>query len=205
MGQGLSALTRRRSLESFDLPASNVPISSGPAQDVGLDIEELDQAGRPVGLSGLRYLGSQRAAVVALPGVLAPSQRQGHRGHRAFADTATFAVELARLAAETGLRITVCHYPPGTSKWNQIEHRMLSFITINWRSRPLTSLRTIVELISATSTTTGLTMQAAHDPTEYPKGVKISGRQLAAIPLQPHDWHGEWNYTLDVNQTWCEP
>jgi hypothetical protein len=107
-------------------------------------------------------------------------------------------VELARLAAETGLRITVCHYPPGTSKWNRIEHRMFSFITINWRGRPLTSLRTIIELISATSTTTGLTIQAAHDPTDYPKGVKISDRQLAALPLRPHDWHGEWNYTLDV-------
>jgi hypothetical protein len=72
---------------------------------------------------------------------------------------------LAHLAAETGLQITVCHYPPGTSKWNRIEHRMFSFVTINWRGRPLTSLRTIIDLISATSTTTGLTIQAAYDPT----------------------------------------
>jgi len=107
-------------------------------------------------------------------------------------------VELARLAAETGLRITVCHYPPGTSKWNRIEHRMFSFITMNWRGRPLTSLRTIIDLISATSTSTGLTIQAAYDPNWYPKGVKITDAQLAAVPLEPHDFHGEWNYTINA-------
>jgi Rhodopirellula transposase DDE domain len=105
-------------------------------------------------------------------------------------------VELARLAAETGLRITVCHYPPGTSKWNRIEHRMFSFITMNWRGRPLATLRTIIELISATATTTGLTIQAAYDPNWYPTGVKISNAELAAVPLEPHDFHGEWNYTI---------
>ena len=79
-------------------------------------------------------------------------------------------VELARLATETGLRITVCHYPPGTSKWNRIEHRMFSFITMNWRGRPLTSVRTIIELISATTTGTGLTIQAAYDPAVVSQG-----------------------------------
>ena len=105
---------------------------------------------------------------------------------------------LAALAAETGLRITVCHYPPGTSKWNRIEHRMFSFITINWRGRPLETLRTVIELISATTTTTGLSIQAAHDPTTYQKGVKITDAELAAVPLHPHDWHGEWNYTINA-------
>ena len=105
-------------------------------------------------------------------------------------------VELARLAAEIGLRITVCHYPPGTSKWNRIEHRMFSFITMNWRGRPLTSVRTIIELISATATSKGLTIQAAYDPNWYPKGVKITDAQLASVPLEPHDFHGEWNYTI---------
>jgi len=105
-------------------------------------------------------------------------------------------VELARLAAETGLRITVCHYPPGTSKWNRIEHRMFSFITMNWRGRPLTNLRTIIDLISATATTTGLTIQAGHDPNWYPTGIRITDAQLAAVPLHPHDFHGEWNYTI---------
>jgi hypothetical protein len=105
--------------------------------------------------------------------------------------------ELAAFAAETGLHITVCHYPPGTSKWNKIEHRMFSFISVNWRGRPLTDIRTIVELISNTTTTTGLTIQAAHDPEWYPTGVKITDQQLAALPLHPHAWHPDWNYTLD--------
>jgi len=107
-------------------------------------------------------------------------------------------VHLARLAADTGLQITVCHYPPGTSKWNRIEHRMFSFITMNWRGRPLTSLRTIIELISATTTSTGLTIQAAHDPEWYAKGIRISDTELAAVPLHPHDFHGESNYTITV-------
>jgi len=103
---------------------------------------------------------------------------------------------LAQLAAETGLEITVCHYPPGTSKWNKIEHRMFSFITINWRGRSLTSIRTIIELIASTTTKTGLSIQADYDPNWYPKGVKITDHQFAAVPLTRHDWHGEWNYTI---------
>ncbi len=118
----------------------------------------------------------------------------GSNGYRVRA----WKVELARLAQETGLAITVCHYPPGTSKWNKIEHRMFSFITMNWRGKPLTTLRTIIELISATSTSTGLTIQADYDPNWYPKGVKISNQELAALPLEPHDFHGEWNYTINV-------
>ncbi|MCP4963703.1 MAG: ISAzo13 family transposase, partial [bacterium] len=103
---------------------------------------------------------------------------------------------LADLAAETGLDITVCHYPPGTSKWNRIEHRVFSFITMNWRAKPLTDLRTIIELIAATTTDTGLTIQASYDPNWYPTGIKISDTELADLPLHPHDWHGEWNYTI---------
>jgi transposase len=105
-------------------------------------------------------------------------------------------VELARFAAETGLEIVVVHYPPGTSKWNRIEHRLFSFISINWRGRPLTDIRTIVELIAATTTKTGLTVQCTYDPGWYPTGVKITKQQLDAVPLQAHDWHGEWNYTI---------
>jgi transposase len=103
---------------------------------------------------------------------------------------------LAKLAKDTGLQITVCHYPPGTSKWNKIEHRLFSFISMNWRGRPLTDIRTIVELIAATTTTTGLTVAAAYDPEWYPTGEKITDRDFAAIPLRPHDWHGEWNYDI---------
>ena len=103
---------------------------------------------------------------------------------------------LAALAAETGLTITVCHYPPGTSKWNKIEHKLFSFISMNWRGKPLTDIRTIIELISATTTQTGLTVQAVYDPTWYPKGEKISNTDFNALPLRPHHWHGEWNYDL---------
>ncbi len=103
---------------------------------------------------------------------------------------------LAQLAQRTGLEITVAHYPPGTSKWNKIEHRMFSFITINWRGRPLTNIRTVVKLISATTTQGGLTIQAAYDAHVYPKGVKITDTQFETIPITPHEWHGDWNYTI---------
>jgi transposase len=105
-------------------------------------------------------------------------------------------VELARLAANTGLSITVCHYPPGTSKWNKIEHRLFSFITMNWRGRPLTSYRTIVELIANTTNRKGLKVQAELDTGHYPTGVKVNDKELAAVPLRRHDWHGDWNYTI---------
>ncbi len=133
-----------------------------------------------------RFPGATRLLVTADAG--------GSNGYRLRA----WKVHLAALAAETGLHITVCHYPPGTSKWNRIEHRMFSFITANWRGRPLVSLRTIIELISATTTDTGLVIQAAHDPNWYPTGVTISNAELAAVPLNPHDWHGEWNYTINA-------
>jgi hypothetical protein len=105
-------------------------------------------------------------------------------------------VELAKLAAEIGLDITVCHYPPGTSKWNKIEHRLFSFVTTNWRGRTLTSYRTIVELIGATTTETGLKVRAEWDQGYYPTGTQITDAELAALPLKPDRWHGEWNYTL---------
>ena len=131
-----------------------------------------------------RFPGAVRLLITADAG--------GSNGYRLRA----WKVELAKLAKETGLDITVCHYPPGTSKWNRIEHRMFSFITMNWRGRPLTTLRTIIELISATTTKTGLTIQADYDPNWYPTGVKITNQQLAAVPLEPHPFHGEWNYTI---------
>jgi hypothetical protein len=105
-------------------------------------------------------------------------------------------VELARLASSTGLGITVCHFPPGTSKWNKIEHRLFSHISMNWRGRPLTSHEVVVDLIAATSTRTGLKVRAEIDRGTYPKGIKVSDEELAAVPLTRHDWHGEWNYTI---------
>ena len=105
-------------------------------------------------------------------------------------------VELAKLAAETGLEITVCHYPPGTSKWNKIEHKMFSFISMNWRGRPLVSYRTIIELISATTTASGLSIRAEQDLNHYETGTKVSDEELANIPLKRHEFHGDWNYTI---------
>jgi len=104
--------------------------------------------------------------------------------------------QLARLAADTGLAVTVCHFPPGTSKWNKIEHRLFSHISMNWRGRPLVSHEVILELIAATRTRSGLRVQAELDQRSYPLGVRVSDRELAAVPLQRHDWHGEWNYTV---------
>jgi hypothetical protein len=105
-------------------------------------------------------------------------------------------VELQKLADELKLPVTVCHLPPGTSKWNKIEHRLFSFITINWRAKPLLSYRTIVQLIAATTTDTGLKVRAVLDENKYPKGVKVSDAQLAAVNLLPHSFHGDWNYTI---------
>jgi hypothetical protein len=105
-------------------------------------------------------------------------------------------VELAAFAAESGLSITVCHLPPGTSKWNKIEHRLFSHISMNWRGRPLESHETVVQLIAATTTRTGLAVRAELDDGDYPKGIKISDEQMAALPLSRHPFHGNWNYTI---------
>ena len=105
-------------------------------------------------------------------------------------------VELQRLADQLELPITVCHLPPGTSKWNKIEHRLFSFITINWRGKPLRSYRTIVQLIAATTTDTGLQVRAELDENKYPKGLKVSDAQLATVNLFRHSFHGDWNYTI---------
>ncbi len=109
-------------------------------------------------------------------------------------------VELARFARETGLEITVCHLPPGTSKWNKIEHRMFAHISMNWRGRPLTSHEAAIELIGATTTRQGLRVHAELDPGTYPTGLKVSDEELAAVALFRHDFHGEWNYTLSPAQ-----
>jgi len=104
--------------------------------------------------------------------------------------------ELAALAAETGLAITVCHFPPSTSKWNKIEHRLFSHITHNWRGRPLTSHDVVLQTIAATRTRTGLTVEAHLDTGDYPTGIAISKDRFAALPLVRHETHGQWNYIL---------
>jgi transposase len=114
--------------------------------------------------------------------------------------TRLWKVQLAALAADTGLAVTVCHLPPGTSKWNKIEHRLFSHISMNWRGRPLESHETVVNLIAATTSRSGLKVHAELDQATYPKGVKISDQQMAALPLTRHDFHGDWNYTLHPNE-----
>jgi hypothetical protein len=105
-------------------------------------------------------------------------------------------LELQKLADETGLEITICHLPPGTSKWNKIEHRLFSFISQNWRGKPLVSHQVIVNLIAATKTKSGLRVHAELDPGKYPKGVKVSDKEVASIRLERDEFHGEWNYTI---------
>jgi len=109
-------------------------------------------------------------------------------------------LELQRLADETGLRIAVCHFPPGTSKWNKIEHRLFSFITQNWRGKPLTSLQVIVKLIAATTTATGLTVHSELDTKRYPSGIPVSDEQFAGIHLRRDKFHGDWNYEIQPSK-----
>ena len=105
-------------------------------------------------------------------------------------------VSLQGLADELGIKLFVCHFPPGTSKWNKIEHRLFSFITKNWRARPLVSLEVIVNLIASTTTRTGLIVKAALDTNHYPTKIKVSDDQLRQLRLKRHEFHGDWNYTL---------
>jgi transposase len=109
-------------------------------------------------------------------------------------------VELQKMSNRTGLTITVCHFPPGTSKWNKIEHRMFSFITKNWRGKPLVDRATIVNLIGSTKTNEGLKVRCELDENVYPKGIKISNQQLEKIKLKRHKFHGDWNYTISPNK-----
>jgi hypothetical protein len=109
--------------------------------------------------------------------------------------------ELQRFATQSGLTLTVCHLPPGTSKWNKIEHRLFAFISQNWRGQPLLTHATIVNLIAATRTKTGLTVRCMLDTNTYPKAVKVSAVQMASIQLTPHAFHGDWNYTIRPTKT----
>jgi len=116
----------------------------------------------------------------------------GSNGNR----TRLWKTELQRLANATGLQIQVCHFPPGTSKWNKIEHRLFSFISRNWRGRPLIDRQTIISLIAATTSTKGLKVYARLDEATYPRGIKVTDTELAAVNLTPNAFHGEWNYAI---------
>ncbi|MBA2301133.1 MAG: ISAzo13 family transposase [Acidobacteria bacterium] len=105
-------------------------------------------------------------------------------------------VEMQHLADELQIPITVCHFPPGTSKWNKIEHRLFSFISLNWRGKPLLSYQVIVNLIAATTTQAGLRVEAAVDRNTYPPGVKVADAEVRRVNLRPARFHGDWNYTV---------
>jgi hypothetical protein len=137
-----------------------------------------ERLGRP------RYPGAQRVLITADGG--------GSNGTR----VRLWKVELQKLADDTGLAFSVCHLPPGTSKWNKIEHRLFSFISQNWRGKPLISHAVIVNLIAATTTKTGLTVECALDTQTYPTGIMVSDEELAQVHLKRDDFHGEWNYTI---------
>ncbi len=105
-------------------------------------------------------------------------------------------IELQKLASELNIPIYVSHFPPGTSKWNKIEHRLFSFISMNWRGKPLVSHETIVNLIAATTTRKGLKVRAELDTTHYPKGIKVTNEELESIQIERNKFHGEWNYSI---------
>ena len=116
----------------------------------------------------------------------------GSNGYRSRA----WKMELQKFANDTGLKIRVSHFPPGTSKWNKIEHRLFCHITQNWRGKPLRTFETVVELIANTSTSAGLRVKAKLDNREYPKGTKVTKEQMSLLKLRPESFHGEWNYEL---------
>jgi hypothetical protein len=133
-----------------------------------------------------------RADYPAARRLLVTADAGGSNGYR----TRAWKTGLAALSLETGLEITVLHFPPGTSKWNKIEHGLFSHITMNWRGRPLTSHEVIVNSIAATTTRAGLTVRAELDPGSYPTGTKVSDAEMDTLPLTRHAWHGDWNYSL---------
>jgi len=133
----------------------------------------------------LAYPGASRLLICADSG--------GSNGYR----VRLWKKELARFAHDTALQITVCHFPPGTSKWNKIEHRLFSYISMNWRGRPLTSHQVVVDLIGSTTNRKGLTVHAELDAGPYPAKIKVTDEELATVPLIKHPFHGEWNYTID--------
>jgi hypothetical protein len=167
----------------YDLAANSGWVNVGTDHDTAaFAVESIRRWWNAAGRDG--YPQARRLLITADAG--------GSNGYR----TRAWKTGLAALAAETGLAITVCHLPPGTSKWNKIEHRLFSHITMNWRGRPLASHEVIVNSIAATTTRAGLTVHAELDPGSYPTGTEVSDEQMAAIPLARHRFHGDWNYTL---------
>ena len=167
----------------YDLADDSAWVSVGVDHDTSVfAVATITQWWRQMGQQ--KYPNARRLLITADGG--------GSNGHRPW----LWKHELAQLSAATGLKITVCHYPPGTSKWNKIEHRLFSRITVNWRGRPLESYQTVVNLIAKTTTSTGLVVACALDPNIYPTKIKLTKQQKNAIPIKRHEFHGEWNYTI---------
>ena len=136
-----------------------------------------------------RYPGMKRLTIAADGG--------GSNGSR----VRPFKIELQKLADETGLQLQVCHYPPGTSKWNRIEHRLFCRITQNWRGKPPISRETVVEPIASTTAKTGLTVRCELDTSDYPKGIEVSDEEMATLNIKSDKFHPEWNYTISPRIT----
>jgi hypothetical protein len=172
----------------YDLQQNEAWVSVGISHDTGeFAVHTIHTWWREMGSS--RYPHASSLLVTADGG--------GSNGYR----LRLWKFELQRLVDELGFPITVCHLPPGTSKWNKIEHRLFSFITKNWRGKPLITHQVIVNLIAATTTTTGLTVRSRIDDRIYAKGRRISDKQLELVNVEPHDFHGEWNYTIHPTPT----
>ncbi len=177
----------------YDLAANSGWVSVGVDHDTAaFAVNSIRQWWRAVGRA--RYPGATRLLITATP---APAKAGG--GGSNGSRVRLWKRELQKLTNELGIDIVVSHLPPGTSKWNKIEHRLFSFISQNWRARPLVSYRVIVELISATTTKTGLTVRCELDTGQYPSGIVVSDADMAAINLKRAEFHGEWNYTISPN------
>ncbi len=170
----------------YDVGANSGWVNVGTDADTGeFAVESIRRWWNQIG--GLAYPGADQLLITADGG--------GSNGSR----LRLWKTQLAELAAQTGLEITVSHLPPGTSKWNKIEHRMFSAITMNWRGRPLQTHEVVLETIAATTTKTGLTIQAALDTSTYQRGIKITDKEMTAFAtrhLRRHEFHGDWNYTV---------
>jgi len=177
----------------YDLAANSGWVSVGVDHDTAaFAVNSIRQWWLNVGRA--RYPNATRLLITAKP---APAKAGG--GGSNGSRVRLWKRELQKLANELGLVVVVSHLPPGTSKWNKIEHRLFSFISQNWRAQPLVSHRVIVELISATTTKTGLTVRCELDTGQYPKGIVVSDAEMAAINIKRAEFHGEWNYTISPN------
>ena len=167
----------------YDIAANAGWINLGITSDTAaFAVESIRRWWRELGQS--RYQDAKRILITADCG--------GSNGAR----VRLWKTELQALADQTGLSITVAHLPPGTSKWNRIEHRLFAFITQNWRGKPLLTHQVIVQLIASTTTEKGLTVQCRLDENTYDKGIKVSDAEMAKLNIRPADFHGEWNYTI---------